>query len=197
METDEIKALRKIKTDFLTKVIQSKTNKKYTVSKILACGEFSCVFLGLDEKNNWVAIKITNNKNKLEEVECLIKLKGICGENILCYIESFNINYLDIDWLVIITEFLPGYITMSEFMERYKISKSDLSNIISQIGETLNFIHKFGILHNDLHRENIMIDPKTLNIKIIDFGNCTSLYKVDDPNYLIKLELDSIKELFI
>jgi serine/threonine protein kinase len=196
MERDELKLLQSMGTDLLSKVIQSKTNKKYKISKILGRGEFSYVFLGLDEQNNWVAIKIAINDNGIDEIECLIKLKPICGENILCFIESFNINFNDVDWLVIVTEFLPGYITIKKFLEEYKYSKSDLNVIIKKIAETINYIHEFGILHNDLHKENIMINPKTLNIKIIDFGNCSSLLGISDPEKFINMEMDAIKDIF-
>jgi serine/threonine protein kinase len=196
MERDEIKLLRNIEKNLLNKIIESNTSKKYKISKLLDCGEFSCVFLALDENNNWVALKVTDNINKLEEIECLLKLRGLCGENILCYIESFNIYFLDKDWLVIVTEFLSGYISLNTYLKSNTLTKNKKITIMKNIVKIINFIHKFGILHNDLNKENIMIDPNTLNIKIIDFGNCSSMYKIENPDELMKLEIESIKDLF-
>ena len=34
----------------------------------------------------------------------------------------------------------------------------------------LNILHRIGMIHSDIKPENIMINPKTLKVRIIDFG---------------------------
>jgi len=53
-------------------------------------------------------------------------------------------------------------------------------DIIKQIAKTLKYIHKAGFVHGDLKLENIMIEKKSLKVKLIDFGfssevSCKSL----------------------
>nr|XP_046251518.1 serine/threonine-protein kinase pim-2 isoform X2 [Scatophagus argus] len=44
-----------------------------------------------------------------------------------------------------------------------------------QIVEALRFVHTHGVVHRDLKDENIVVDTKTLHVKIIDFGSGTPL----------------------
>ena len=36
--------------------------------------------------------------------------------------------------------------------------------------QALAYMHQHGIMHRDIKPENVLIDPKTLRIKLIDFG---------------------------
>ena len=45
--------------------------------------------------------------------------------------------------------------------------------IFRQLVQTCIELHKAGVLHRDLKDENCLLDTKTLNIKIIDFGCAT------------------------
>ena len=42
--------------------------------------------------------------------------------------------------------------------------------IFSQIINAMAYFHEMGVIHRDLTVFNILIEPKTLHIKIIDFG---------------------------
>ena len=46
----------------------------------------------------------------------------------------------------------------------------------------LEYIHSRGYMHRDLKPENIMINPKTMELKMIDFGTCRE-YSNSSPNY--------------
>jgi serine/threonine protein kinase len=39
-----------------------------------------------------------------------------------------------------------------------------------QICSALSYLHSINIMHRDIKPENIMVDPITLNVKLIDFG---------------------------
>ncbi|XP_028265485.1 serine/threonine-protein kinase pim-2 [Parambassis ranga] len=43
--------------------------------------------------------------------------------------------------------------------------------LFRQIVEALRFIHAHGVVHRDIKDENIVVDTRTLDVKIIDFGS--------------------------
>lgn len=40
-----------------------------------------------------------------------------------------------------------------------------------QIVEALLFVHAHGVVHRDIKDENIVVDTRTLDVKIVDFGS--------------------------
>ena len=50
--------------------------------------------------------------------------------------------------------------------------------IFRQVAETCQNLHRHGVLHRDIKDENILVNLKTLETKIIDFGCATEF----DPN---------------
>uniref|UniRef100_A0A3P8PQ23 Serine/threonine-protein kinase n=1 Tax=Astatotilapia calliptera TaxID=8154 RepID=A0A3P8PQ23_ASTCA len=55
--------------------------------------------------------------------------------------------------------------------ERGALSESLALRIFHQVVEALRFIHSRGVVHLDIKDENIVIDTRTMDIKIIDFGS--------------------------
>jgi tRNA A-37 threonylcarbamoyl transferase component Bud32 len=63
----------------------------------------------------------------------------------------------------------------------------------SSVGAALKKVHEKGILHGDLHANNIMLDNKG-NIKIIDFGlGRKSTYKKSSPDFLNEIAQDTTR----
>ena len=80
----------------------------------------------------------------------------------------------------IITKYLQNYISLHKYLENIKenikeeIQIDIFKHILSQLNGYFKSMNIVGILHNDLdqHLNNIMINPKTFDIKIIDYGLC-------------------------
>jgi serine/threonine protein kinase len=55
---------------------------------------------------------------------------------------------------------------------KYKVDKhlDIVDKVMQQIIDAISYSHKKGVLHLDIKLENILIHPKTLDIKIIDWG---------------------------
>ena len=53
------------------------------------------------------------------------------------------------------------------------LNDQEVSYIMYQIAEGIAAMHKKGIMHRDIKPENILINPKTLEVKLIDFGFAT------------------------
>lgn len=55
--------------------------------------------------------------------------------------------------------------------ERGALSESLALRIFHQVVEALRFIHSRDVVHLDIKDENIVVDTRTMDIKIIDFGS--------------------------
>lgn len=73
-------------------------------------------------------------------------------------------------------EYLPGR-TLNQHVRKMNIkedgSEEKMKSIIRQIVSGLNYIHSNDIVHRDIKLDNILIDPATQQIKLIDFGFST------------------------
>lgn len=95
------------------------------------------------------------------ELDILSKLKPVC-EYFLC-VESFGKIK---DKYFISTEFIKG-ITLNEYLKK-DLSKNAIINVMKDIIKSIEKLHKLGIVHNDINKENIIITDS--DVRIIDFG---------------------------
>jgi len=119
-------------------------------------------------------------KNSWErERQCLMDVIDICKQGgILCYKDSFIFKDINRnEFFVIITPFLEGYITLTDIFTKYSVDKNEAKNIYQQIINTKNKLADICIYHSDLNPNNIMYNPKTKDVKIIDLGLCKAPYE--------------------
>lgn len=50
------------------------------------------------------------------------------------------------------------------------LTETEARNIVTQLLEVLSYLQEQEIVHRDIKPENIIINPDTLQVKIIDFG---------------------------
>ena len=88
-----------------------------------------------------------------------------------------------LDWFerrssfVLVMEKPENSMDLFEFSKKYgRINEEAAKVIFKQIVECSNQLFKGGLIHRDLKDENVLINPATLEIKIIDFG-CASVRK--------------------
>jgi len=67
-------------------------------------------------------------------------------------------------YYIMTSELYPG--TLYEYLENTKDTK-----IFKKVSEKVKKLHELGILHGDLHQNNIVMNPSTKDVRIIDLGN--------------------------
>jgi tRNA A-37 threonylcarbamoyl transferase component Bud32 len=81
--------------------------------------------------------------------------------------------------IVLKTEKYP--LNLSQYISR----GYDASMLIHKIKHLISVMHQHGVIHGDLHADNIIVNPKNQDVRIIDF-NCGymigRLQYCDDPH---------------
>lgn len=149
--------------------------KTYTQLNQLGQGKYAAVFLGLNQKNEQVAIKIIDKEKIKSENPTFIKnelaimnrLKPC--KNVVRYLDFIE----DCQYGKFILEYLDGFNLQREYYERHVNKKTPMSfdekkSIILGIINGLKNLHKQDIYHGDLKPENIILVKG--EVFLIDFG---------------------------
>lgn len=70
-------------------------------------------------------------------------------------------------------EYVEG-VTLASYVERNRITPALARQIVAQITTGVQALHAIGFAHNDLHLANIMINPTSQEVFLIDYGRATS-----------------------
>ena len=77
---------------------------------------------------------------------------------------------VDKEGAYILMEYVEGKTLRQHLSSSTVFSKEQIHTMVTQLFETVAYLHKKNIFHLDLKPENIIISDKTGNIKLIDFG---------------------------
>lgn len=66
-----------------------------------------------------------------------------------------------------------GGISLKTYLRQERSALSAFFFITVQLSETLMELHRHGVIHKDLKPDNIIINPQTRQVKIIDFSHST------------------------
>lgn len=155
---------------------KSFSSLRYTDINYLDKGSFGQIFLAFDSFcRKEVAIKMINkNYNDKLNISFLMNEKNISlflkkrqHQGIVSIIDVYETK----DQLIIVEEYIPNG-NLQTLLFKNSLTSYDKDKVVKQIGESINFLHSYGIVHRDLKLENILIDLTTTPIqtKIIDFG---------------------------
>ncbi len=85
----------------------------------IGSGASGIVYKVVNEEGHYSAMKIFKNVSDAEidtEIECLKRVKEVCGDTLFCYIEDVDIVHNGVRHRGIITEYLDGYVDMFRFI---------------------------------------------------------------------------------
>lgn len=143
-------------------------DNKYHFEKELGKGGFGRVFLAKEQvSNRLVAIKQLNNQDKAEQEKIVYEIQVVAQfnhPNIVTYHHHF---YQD-DLLFLVMEYCSGG-SLRDAITSKKTNATEIINWITELSETLDFVHEKEIIHHDIKPDNILF-AENGKIKISDFG---------------------------
>jgi serine/threonine protein kinase len=143
-------------------------DNKYRFIKDLGNGGFGKVFLAKEERSNsFVAIKQLKNEDKNKQDDIIYEMQMVSQfnhPNIVIYKHHF----LQDDLLYIVMEYCPLG-SLRDLIRKEKITSTFIWKWMSELTETLQFVHEKEIIHHDIKPDNILF-TENRTIKITDFG---------------------------
>lgn len=149
---------------------------RFVNEKLIGEGEISQVLMATDTQSQQVvAIKkinkrlLTPNLKRKLLTEVII-LKRIAELKDNCFLQLYDA-FEDDQFVYLVTEYIPGG-ELFDLVSSFPIGVPETlaSSILHQIFTAVSKLHSLDIAHLDLKLENIMYNPDTGKIKIIDFG---------------------------
>ena len=75
---------------------------------------------------------------------------------------------------ILVMEFLPGFVELFEYTAQTgHMSVKHARNVTKQLVDAVNYLATLGIDHRDIKDENILYNPTTKQMKLIDFGSAS------------------------
>ncbi len=162
-------------------ILPDKIKKRYSLIKMIGTGGMGNVYLAEDtELYRKVAIKaIKPELLKNEEVQKRIEYECRMHAAIQSHphIVTLYDRVVDDPNILLIMEYVRG-VPLDRLIKKAQDKKTPLPlpvtiNLLCQLLDALNTIHKHGIIHRDIKPSNILIDQSVFNnpqAKLMDFG---------------------------
>merc|ERR1712244_115727 len=171
------KSCESIENTHLDSVVRRNLQSEYKLKEMLGKGGFGRVFSGVRISDGLeVAIKEVikdsryqnDNKNQTDiptEVALMQQVQNMEGViKILDYID-------DTDCYYIVMEKINSKDLFDFITDQGPLPESFARGMFSDVVQTVIQCRNSGVLHRDIKDENILVDMKTYDIKLIDFGS--------------------------
>src|SRR5215211_4074406 len=148
----------------------------YTLRNEVGDGGTSAVFRAEHATHGVVAVKVLREKLRQDKTAVARFVREahygerVVHPNVVRTIEvgeaGPGLHFLAIEW------------AKGELLERYvkqhaPLPADEVASIITQIADAVHAAHAVGIVHRDLKPDNVMYDPATRQVKLLDFGIAT------------------------
>ncbi|SKC91126.1 protein kinase domain-containing protein [Maledivibacter halophilus] len=153
------------------KIITGKWNKNsYKIISLLGKGGIGKVYKALNMKDKtYYALKISEDLHSItKESNMLDKFHQI--RTIPSAIELDDYEEAGKTYYFIVLEYIYGE-NLKRYILKNKLNLKEIVGIVIIIGEVIEQFHKKGYIFGDLKLENIMMDKRNGEIRIIDLGS--------------------------
>ena len=111
------------------------------------------------------------------EVNCQKLAEGVQVEGGMGTVLKVHDWYVYDDYFVHITEYDPSFVTLYDHTNNQKdqrVSEEESKEIYLLLSKLVLKMNQAGVYHLDLKPSNVLYDPSSKRIKLIDFGHSTS-----------------------
>ncbi|KAL5257019.1 hypothetical protein ACHWQZ_G012072 [Mnemiopsis leidyi] len=157
---------------------------KYYVVRKLGSGGYGTVFLvGRRSDDKKFAAKIVPQDRCRRTSWCSARQMWIPDEvtiwegleqdeHIVQLVES----YLERGHWILVTEYLTGYLDLFDYnITIKKLPLSEVKAILRQVIKTCQRLIEVGVDHRDIKDENLLYNPETRHVKLLDFGSASRI----------------------
>jgi serine/threonine protein kinase len=145
----------------------------YTLRDQIGEGGTSTVFRAEHAAHGVVAVKILKDRLRQDRTAVQRFLREAeLGERVQHpnVVRTIELGEADGGLRYLATEWCNGEI-LERYMRRHApLPREDVSHIVCQIADAVHAVHEAGIVHRDLKPDNLMYDPESRRIKLLDFG---------------------------
>jgi len=147
----------------------------YTLDTEVGEGGTSAVYRAKHATHGTVAVKVLREKLRSDKTAVARFLREahfgerVTHPNVVRTIEigeatpGGGMHFLAIEWA-------KGEILEKYAKRRGPLPADEVADIVAQIGEAVEAAHQAGIVHRDLKPDNLMYDPESRKVKLLDFG---------------------------
>lgn len=180
--------------DYESYTIQWGDISNYEIISKIGRGKYSEVFNGVCVTNNQPCVikvlKPVKLKKIYREIKILKNLNG--GPNIVKLYDLIQDKDSKIPALIF------EKVNNVDFRILYpKFTLNDIRFYFTQLLTALDYSHSMGIIHRDVKPQNIMIDPVTKTLKLIDWGLAEFYHKGTDFNVRVASRYHKGPELLV
>lgn len=176
----------------LSTVASAVAKKKHAISyaadRVIGTGSFGVVYQAtVVESGESVAIKKVLQDRRFKNRELQI-MSLLAHPNVIslkhCFYSNANKNGEEQLYLNLVMDFVPSTLhrTLRDHAKASRLLSPTLTRLyIYQICRSIHYIHSLGVCHRDIKPQNLLLDPRTNEIRLCDFGSAKML-NPNEPN---------------
>ena len=148
----------------------------YTITKSVGEGGTSAVFRAEHADHGVVAVKILRDRlrNDRTAIERFLR-EARFGERVQhpSVVRTIEIGEAQPGMHFLAIEWADGEILEKYAKRAAPLAPDEVATIVEQIADAVNAAHEANIVHRDLKPDNVMYDPESRRVKLLDFGIAT------------------------